>query len=334
MSATPPSIEGVPIVPRPTFRELAAGRWIPAAIVLLLALLPLAVGEYFVNLASQVIIAIVFASSLNLLAGYGGLTSLGHAAFLGISAYSSAWLALKLGLGHAITAPLALLITTVAGMLFGWISLRASGLGFLMLTLALSQIVWGLAYRLVGVTNGDNGLSGLTRPHPFGWDLDVSNNFYWFTLAITCACIWAMKRLVESPFGASLRGTREQPRRMEALGFHVWAIRWATFVIASFFGAVAGLLYVYFHKYIHPSVMSVSVSAEALLSVIAGGPGTVYGPALGALLVVLLKNYASAFVERWNLMLGLVFIFIVVFMPGGLAAGLPFARRWLRRERA
>jgi len=132
---------------------------------------------------------------------------------------------------------------------------------------------------------------------------------------------------VESPFGASLRGTREQPRRMAALGYHVWAIRWVTFVLASFFAAVAGLLYVYFHKYIHPSVTSVSVSAEALLSVIAGGPGTVYGPALGALLVVLLKNYASAFVERWNLMLGLVFIFIVVFMPGGLAAGLPFLRR-------
>ncbi|MEJ8836972.1 branched-chain amino acid ABC transporter permease [Ramlibacter sp. AN1133] len=303
-------------------------RWLPVAVALLLALLPLAAGEYFVNLGSQVLIAVVFASSLNLLAGYGGLTSLGHASFLGISAYVSAWLGLKLGLGHAVTAPAALLVTTAAGMVFGWIALRASGLGFLMLTLALSQIVWGLGYRFVSVTNGDNGLSGLTRPHPFGWNLDASSNFYWFALVVTCACLWAMKRLVESPFGASLRGTREQPRRMEALGFHVWAIRWTTFVAASFFGAVAGLLYVYFHKYIHPSVMSVSVSAEALLSVIAGGPGTVYGPALGALVVVLLKNYASAFVERWNLMLGLVFIFIVVFMPGGLAAGLP----WLRRR--
>ena len=303
-------------------------RWLPVLVVLLLALLPFSVGEYFVNLASQVLIAVVFASSLNLLAGYGGLTSLGHASFLGLSAYASAWLGLKLGLSHAVTAPAALLFTTGIGMLFGWIALRATGLGFLMLTLALSQIVWGLGYRLVSVTNGDNGLSGLTRPHPFGWDLDVSNNFYWFALAVTCACMWAMKRLVESPFGASLRGTREQPRRMEALGFHVWAIRWTTFVASSFVAAVAGLLYVYFHKYIHPSVTSVSVSAEALLSVIAGGPGTVWGPALGALVVVLLKNYASAFVERWNLMLGLVFIFIVVFMPGGLAAGLP----WLRRR--
>jgi branched-chain amino acid transport system permease protein len=308
-------------------------RWLPLGVALLLALLPFAAGEYFVNLGSQVVIAAVFASSLNLLAGYGGLTSLGHASFLGVSAYVSAWLAVKMGLGHAVTAPAALLVTTLIGMLFGWISLRATGLGFLMLTLALSQIVWGLGYRLVSVTNGDNGISGLTRPHPFGLDLDISNNYYWFSLAIGVLCIWLMKRLIDSPFGASLRGTREQPRRMEALGYHVWGIRWATFVIASFFAGVAGLLYVYFHKYIHPSVTAVPVSAEALLSVIAGGPGTVYGPAIGALVVTLLKNYASAFIERWNLMLGLVFLFIVVFMPGGLAAGLPVVRRWFRRER-
>lgn len=332
MSA-PPLAESMPAA-RGKFAAMPASRWIPIVVVVLLALLPFAIGEYFVNLASQVIIAIVFASSLNLLAGYGGLTSLGHAAFLGISAYTSAWLATKLGWNHALTAPAALLVTTAMGMLFGWISLRASGLGFLMLTLALSQIVWGLAYRLVSVTNGDNGIAGLTRPHPFGWDLDVSNNYYWFSLAIGCLCLWLMKRMIESPFGASLRGTRDQPRRMAALGYHVWAIRWLTFVASSFFAGVAGLLYVWFHKYIHPSVTSVPVSAEALLSVIAGGAGTVYGPALGALVVVVLKNYASAFIERWNMMLGLVFLFIVIFMPAGLVAGITSAWRRVRGERA
>jgi branched-chain amino acid transport system permease protein len=322
------------LVSAPVRRAPSLLRFLPLAVLALLALLPFVIGEYFVNLASQVIIAIVFASSLNLLAGYGGLTSLGHAAFLGISAYTSAWLATKLGLGHAVTAPAALLVTTLMGMLFGWISLRATGLGFLMLTLALSQIVWGLAYRLVNITNGDNGISGITRPHPFGWNLDLSNNYYWFALLVGALCIWLMKRLVESPFGASLRGTRDQPRRMEALGYHVWAIRWTTFVISSFFAGVAGLLYVWFHKYIHPSVTAVPVSAEALLSVIAGGAGTVYGPALGALIVVILKNYASAFIERWNMMLGLVFLFIVIFMPAGLVAGLTSAWRRLRGGRS
>lgn len=304
--------------------------WVLLGIVFL-AVLPLVSGEYFVNLGSQILIAVIFASSLNLLVGYAGLTSLGHATYMGLSAYISAWLSIKMGLDHTITAPAALLLTTLIGMVFGWIALRATGLGFLMLTLALSQIVWGLGYRWVSVTNGDNGLSGLTRPHPFGIDLDISNNFYWFALIITCACIYAINVLIRSPFGASIRGTRDQARRMSALGYNVWAIRWTTFVIASFLGAVAGLLYVYFHKYIHPSVMAITVSAEALLCVIAGGSGTLVGPLLGALVVVVLKNYASAYVERWNMLLGLVFLFIVIFMPAGLVSAVDV---WKKRFRS
>jgi branched-chain amino acid transport system permease protein len=288
--------------------------------LVLLALLPLYFEEYFVNLASQILIAVIFASSLNLLVGYAGLTSLGHACFLGLSAYTSAWLGINLGLGHAITAPSALILTTVVGMLFGAIALRASGLGFLMLTLALSQIVWGLAYRWVSITNGDNGISGLTRPSPFGIDLEVSSHFYWFTLIIALVCLFLISQLVHSVFGSTIKGTRDQPRRMTALGYNIWAIRWFTYVAASFFGAVAGLLYVYFHKFIHPSVMAITVSAESLLSVIAGGSGTLMGPVVGAVVVVILKNYASAYVERWNMLLGFVFLFIVMFMPKGVVS--------------
>jgi branched-chain amino acid transport system permease protein len=302
--------------------------WLSVLGLAVLALFPWFAGEYFVNLASQVLIAVVFASSLNLLVGYAGLTSLGHATYLGLAAYFSAWLSLHFGLSHGITAPTALLLTTMMGMLFGWISLRATGLGFLMLTLALSQIVWGLSYRWVSVTNGDNGLSGLTRPMPFGINLDVSANFYWFALLITALCLVAIAALVKSPFGASIRGTRDQPRRMSALGYNVWAIQWFTFVIASFFGGVSGLLYVYFQKYIHPSAMAITVSAEALLCVIAGGSGTLIGPVLGAVLVVMLKNYASAYIERWNMLLGFVFLFIVVFLPKGMVS----ARWWSRKE--
>lgn len=295
-----------------------------------LVAVPWFAGEYFVNLGSQILISVIFAASLNLLVGYAGLTSLGHATFLGLSAYFSAWMGLKLGLGHAATAPISLALTTLIGMAFGWIALRATGLGFLMLTLALSQVVWGLAYRWVGVTNGDNGLSGLTRPSPFGINLDNSSNFYWFALLVTALCLALIARIVQSPFGASIRGTRDQPRRMTALGYNVSAIRWFTYVIAAFFGAAAGLLYVYFNKYIHPSVMAVTVSAEAILCVIAGGSGTLIGPVLGALLVVVLKNYVSAYVERWSMLLGIVFVFIVIFLPKGIVSA-----RWpFRRKRA
>jgi branched-chain amino acid transport system permease protein len=291
-------------------------------LVLVLAAVPWLIGEYYVNLASQILIAAIFASSLNLLVGYGGLTSLGHAVYLGMSAYISAWLSLRMGLGHAVTAPAALILTTLVGCFFGWISLRASGLGFMMLTLALSQVVWGLGYRWVAVTNGDNGLSGLTRPVLFGLNLDGSSAFYWFVLAVTLVVLYAIYRFIHSPFGASLRGTRDQPRRMSALGFDVWAIRWFTFVASSFLGAVAGLLYVYFHKFIHPSLMSITVSAEALLSVLAGGAGTFAGPLVGAALVLILKNVASAYIERWNMLLGIVFVLIVTFVPAGLVPGI------------
>jgi branched-chain amino acid transport system permease protein len=300
-----------------------------AILALLLAAFPWVAGEYYVNLTSQILVAAVFAGSLNLLVGYGGLPSLGHAAFLGVSAYFSAWLYLKLGLAHWITAPAALLGTTLMAGLFGLIALRATGLGFLMLTLALSQVLWGTAYRWVSVTDGDNGLRGLTRPSPLGINLDDATAFYYFTLAITVLAIWLMARFVDSPFGAALRGTRDQPRRMSALGHHVWLVRWITFVYAGFWGAVAGLLFVYYNKYIHPSSLSLITSAEAMLSVIAGGSGTLAGPLLGAAIIVVLKNYVSSYIQYWNMLMGFVFLAIVIFMPQGIVPGV---RRWLSNK--
>lgn len=300
-------------------------------LVLALAGLPFVAGDFYVNLTSQIFIAAIFAASLNLLVGYGGLVSLGHASWMGLAAYVSAWLYLKLGFGHWLAAPVALVATTMIAGVFGWISLRASGLGFLMITLALSQVLWGTAYRWVSVTDGDNGLRGLTRPMPFGINLDSPMAFYFFSLVVTVLALWMMARFVESPFGAALRGTRDQPRRMSALGHDVWTIRWITFVYSAFWGAVSGLLFVYYNKYIHPASLAITTSAEGLLGVIAGGSGTLAGPVVGAAIVVLLKNYVSAYIERWNMLLGFVFLAIVIFMPDGVVPGL--RRLWARWSR-
>jgi branched-chain amino acid transport system permease protein len=212
---------------------------------------------------------------------------------------------------------------------FGLVALRAAGLGFLMLTLALSQVLWGTAYRWVSMTDGDNGLRGLARPAPFGINLDEATAFYFFALVVSALAIAMMAIFVRSPFGAALRGTRDQPRRMSALGHDVYMIRWVTFVYASFWGAVSGLLFVYYHKYIHPISLSLTNSAEGLLAVIAGGSGTLAGPIVGAAIVLLLKNWASAYIERWNMLLGFVFVFIVIFMPEGVVPGVK--RLWQRR---
>ena len=298
-------------------------RWI--GVILLggsLLLPPFFAGDFYINLASQILIAAIFALSLNLLVGYGGMTSLGHASYLGVAAYISALLTSRYGFGHGAAALISIAGTVAMAACFGVIALRASGLGFLMITLALSQVLWGLAYRMSNVTNGDNGIAGLTRPAPFGISLESPIAFYWFVLIIATLALVLVAIFVSSAFGSSLKGVRDQPRRMAALGFNPWLIRWVTFIYAGFWGGVAGLLYIYYHKYIHPSSLSITSSAEALLGVIAGGSGTLGGPAVGAALVLLLKNYASAYIERWNMLLGLVFLFIVLVMPAGIVPGI------------
>jgi branched-chain amino acid transport system permease protein len=298
-------------------------KWVIAALfAALLVCLPSFAGDFYINLGSQILTAAVFALSLNLLVGFGGMTSLGHASFLGVAAYISALLTSRYGFGHGPAAIVSITGTTAMAAVFGVIALRASGLGFLMITLALSQVLWGLAYRMSNLTNGDNGIAGLTRPMPLGISLDSAASFYWFALVVTAVAFLMMTTFVSSSFGSSLKGVRDQPRRMAALGFNPWMIRWITFIYAGFWGGVAGLLYVYYNKYIHPTSLSTTSSAEALLGVIAGGSGTLTGPAVGAALVLLLKNYASAYVERWNMLLGLVFLIIVLVMPTGIVPGL------------
>ncbi|HEY4998362.1 MAG TPA: branched-chain amino acid ABC transporter permease, partial [Usitatibacter sp.] len=190
----------------------------PALGAAALVALPVVIGgEYYVNLASQVLIAAIFAMSLNLLVGFGGMTSLGHAAYLGVAAYATAWLSLRAGLGPLAAGAWALVITTIVAAFYGVLALRASGLAFLMITLALGQILWGLAYRWVGVTGGDNGLSGVARPAPFGIDLTGAAAFYYFALLVFFVAFALIALLARSPFGASLQGTRDQPRRMSAL---------------------------------------------------------------------------------------------------------------------
>ena len=301
-------------------------------IIVLLAL-PFGMSSYYTNIASQILIAAILAMSLNLLVGYAGMISLGHAAYLGVAAYATAWLMLHAGLGPLAAGAAALAITLCVAAFYGLLALRASGLGFLMITLALGEILWGLAYRWVGVTGGDNGLSGLSRPTPFGVDLDNATAFYFFTLIVFAIAFGLIALIMRSPFGASVLGTRDQPRRMSALGYNVWLIRWLVFLVAGFWGAVSGVLYVYYNNFISPHALSLTQSAEALLMVIAGGPATLLGPVVGAAVVVYMKNVASAYVERWTMLLGVVFVLIVLFLPDGLVPGLARLRaRWLHRS--
>ncbi len=304
-----------------------------AVALLALLALPHLLPAYYLNLSTQVLFYAIFAMSLDLLVGYVGLTSLGHASFFGVAAYAIALLSGRGVGGLALPSAVALAAATLFAAVFGLLAVRGTALGFLMITLALGQVLWGLAFRWAAVTGGDNGLAGLTRPTlPFGISLHSGEAFYYFTLAVFAASAAVLRLVVRSPLGLVLIGIREQPSRMRALGFHVTAYQYAAFVIAGCFAGVGGILYAYFNAFVHPTMLGLTTSAEALLMVIAGGAGTLAGPVAGAALVVLLKNVASAYLERWVILLGAIYTIIVLFAPGGLAAAWwTVTARWFAR---
>jgi branched-chain amino acid transport system permease protein len=286
-----------------------------------LATVPLWVGNsYYVDVASQILLFAVFALALNVLVGYGGLVSLGHAGLFAVSAYT-AGLMLQAGFGHAVADLTAVLVTLLTSAIFAVLALRSTGISFLMITLALGQILWGIAYRWADLTNGDNGVSISSRPAPFGISLVGAPTFYYATLVVFLLALAAMAAFVRSPFGASLCGTRDQARRMTALGYNVWMIRFLAFLFSGFWCSIAGLLYLYNKQFISPQVSALQSSAEVLLMVISGGSATLLGPMAGAAIVVITKYVVSAYVVRWNLVLGVIFVAIISFMPEGLVPG-------------
>ena len=304
-----------------------------------LTTVPLWVGNsYYIDVASQILLFAVFALALNVLVGYGGLVSLGHAGLFAVSGYT-AGLMLQAGFGHTAAEVGAVLATLLTSAVFAVLALRSTGISFLMITLALGQIVWGIAYRWADLTNGDNGVSISTRPAPFGISLAGAPSFYYATLVVFLLALVAMAAFVRSPFGASLRGTRDQARRMTALGYNVWLIRFLAFLFSGFWCAVAGLLYLYNKQFISPQVSALQASAEVLLMVISGGSATLMGPIAGAAIVVIMKYVVSAYVVRWNLVLGVIFVAIITFMPEGLVPGSVRIwglawRRWGARRRS
>ena len=304
-------------------------RFLIIVTLMFLVSLPLWMGsDYYINIASQILIWAIFALALNVLVGWSGLVSLGHAGLFGMACYAGAWL-LEAGWGHFTAVLGAFAMTILVSAIFGALSLRTRGIGFIMITLAISQILWGIAYRWIELTNGDNGIIISTRPAPFGIEMNTPGVFYIFALIVFLLTMLIMAIFYQSPFGVSLRGTRDQSRRMSALGFNVWLIRFFAILFSGFFSGVAGLLFLYYHQYVSPHVLSLLNSAEVLLMVISGGTGTLLGPVVGAGLVVVIKNVASAYIERWNMLLGVIFVAIVIFMPEGLVPGTQRLFRWV-----
>lgn len=292
-------------------------------LVAFLASLPLWAPRFWLYIATQALIFAIFAMSLDLLLGYAGLPSFGHAAFYGLGAYGCAVLALR----H-VDALLPLLLggAALAALLavpIGALSLRTSGIYFLMLTLAFGQMLWGLAVNWVSLTRGTDGLIGIPRPKLAGLDaFDITlyerGPFLILVLAVAAGTFLLLQALVRSPFGRSLEGIRENEQRMRSLGYPTYRYRLAAFVIGAALAGIAGALAALANGYATPDLLYWTTSGLVLVAVVVGGSRSLIGPVLGAFLVLIAQLGLSTYLQRWELILGALFIAFVLFLPGGL----------------
>lgn len=298
-------------------------RFVPyAAIGIILLIIPAFMPTYLQSMMTKLLIYGLFVISLNLIFGYTGLFSLGHAAFFGIAGYTAGILMVSYGIeSFWIGGPLGILMAVFTAAVFGFIALRVSGLFFLLVTFALGQLLWSIAVVWYSLTGGPNGFIGIPRPDlGLPWfNLMNSLNFYYFVFAAFAICYFLMYRLINSPFGYALQGIRDSEPRMRALGYNTWLYKYIAFIIAGLFAGVAGLLFASFNGCIAPSHLGFSTSSLAMLMVILGGVGTLWGPVIGAGVIVFVEYFASQFVpERWPLILGAVFILAVMYLRGGI----------------
>lgn len=297
-------------------RRLVGGAPLVAAAlaVAALALLPAVLPGYQLSIVSQILIFAVLSISIDILAGFAGRTPLGHGAIFGVSTYvviywttemnGSLWMAIPLGIAAA----------TAVAAVFALFAVRTSGVSFLLLTLALGMILWGVCLRWSSVTGGENGLRGHGRP---AFLVDHAH-FYYAVLVVVVPVTYACWRLVRSPFGLTLRGIRDSESRMRSLGYNVPLHLFVCFVVSGFVAGIAGALYAVLNDFVSPSTLQLSQSVAGLLMAITGGIGTLFGAFIGAAAIITLENVVSVFTDRWPSILGATFVLIMIVAPEGV----------------
>jgi branched-chain amino acid transport system permease protein len=292
---------------------------IAVALGAVLAVAPLLFSSYWVGLLTEITILAMLAMSLDILLGYTGLPSLGHASLFGVAAYAVGVLATTYQMGFWTCVLGGLIVGVLLSAAVGLIVSHVRDVYFLMITLAIGMVLWGLSYRWIPVTGGDNGLSGIPRLELHaGLPFSGPTTFYYIALAVFALSGLAIATLVRSPFGLTLRGIRENEGRMKSLGFNTWLHCYVSFIVSGFFASVAGIMWAYYNGFVSPTYLDLTASSELFLMVTLGGPATLIGPVLGAGAIVLLKNVMSAYTARWLLILGIVYIVAILAAPRGV----------------
>ncbi len=311
---------------RPSHVPMAARLAPYVAAALLLVVLPPFLGTYMQSLLTKCLVFAIFAMSLNIIFGYLGLPSFGHAAFFGTGGYVVGILLIRYDINSFwVAAPFAIIIAAIVAAILGLIALRAAANYFLLLTFALGQLLYSIAWEFDWFhTRGTQGLPGIFKPSlgipDFSWS---TTTFYYFTFIAFIVCYFLISRLMNSPFGRALEGIRESEPRMRALGYNTWLYKYIAFIIGGAFAGVAGMFTAYYKGMILAGDLGVSTSAFVMLMLIIGGAGTLYGPVIGAFVIVFLEFFASSYTpERWPIILGAAFMAAILWLRGGIAVHL------------
>ncbi len=321
--------------PRSPFIEVG----LPVVVIgVLILILPLFIPSFISSLVTKMMIYGLFGMSLNILWGYGGIPSFGHAAFFGVGGYAAGVFVLKVGIGNFwLSLLLAMIITAIVAAILGVPAFRVFGVGagnanpiyFLLATIAFGEILSRVAISLRPITGGSTGLAGIPEPDiGFGVDM-TSSRYYYLVFFVTVVCVYIMYRVVNSRYGYALRGIHDNEKRMQALGYNTWLYKYTSWIIAAVFGGVAGVLFAYFGGIMHPNNLAMITSDIAFLIVILGSATVFFGPLVASMLFVGIEYLASLYLpDRWPLILGALFVLTIMVIPEGL--GVWILRGWRR----
>jgi branched-chain amino acid transport system permease protein len=293
-----------------------------AAIAAAAAVLPLVAPPYVANVVTLALIWSVFAMGLNVLLGFAGMPSLGHAAFFGMGAYAVAVAGQSAQMGAWALLALSLAASLVVSLVLGAVALRTRLVYFLLATVALSQLLWGVAFKWRSVTGGDDGMRLVQRLGLSAGALEPGRDLYYavaLLFVLVCLLLW---RVYRSPFRLVLNGLRDNEARLAALGYDVWLYRFGAFVLSGVLSGLAGAMYAFYARFVSPELLGVVTSAQVLLMVILGGAGTFWGPVVGAFALVLMEEVLSGWTASWQAILGAIFILVVLTTRAGVVGTL------------
>ncbi len=291
-------------------------------------LLPLVVRH---AIATEIWIFAIFGLGLNLLLGYTGLLSFGQSTFFGAAAYVAGHLLKHYQIDVFVALGIGVVVGAVSAAMVGYLCVQRSGLYFIMLTFALNQMFYFIAYQWTTVTGGEDGMPGVPRPLVLGMDVRQPLPYYVFVVVLFLISLWVMKRIVDSPLGTILQAIRENEVRAEAVGYNVPRFKLLAFVIGGAFSGLAGVLYAMLFGIVPLEAIGFVFSGNVVFATLIGGSGSLYGPIIGSFVFIWLSESVSVVWQRWPLLLGVAFVIVVLFFRGGCVEA--WARFWSWRER-